>query len=68
MQEGDAEDAEEEDAAREEAADNNDGLDLAERQAQVQFEEQQLLDVADNLDDTFINSPPGSPEMTDKEE
>ena len=68
MQEGDAEDAEEEDAAREEAADNNDGLDLAERQAQVQFEEQQLLEAADDLDDTFINSPPGFPEMTDEEE
>ena len=52
-QEGDDEAAVEEDTAMEDAAAEKEGLDLAEHQAQVQFEEEQLLEAGDDLEDTF---------------
>ena len=70
-QEGDAEAATEEDTAMEDTATEKEGLDLAKHQAQVQFEEEQLLEAGDDLEDTFnvsFDSPPSSPGVAMEEE
>ena len=69
--EGDAEDAGKEDAAKEDAEQMEDDIDLGERQAQVQFEEEQLLEAGDDLEDTInasFSSPSDSPEEEEIEE
>ena len=70
-QEGDAEAAAEEDAAMESAAGEEDGPDLAERQAQVHFEEDQLF-AADQAPEVSHNNSfdtlPGSPQIVMHEE
>ena len=70
-QEGDAEAAAEEDAAMESAAGEEDGPDLAERQAQVHFEEDQLFAAEEAPEVSHNNSfdtLPGSPQGVMHEE
>ena len=70
-QEGDAEAAAEEDAAMESAAGEEDGPDLAERQAQVHFEEDQLFgaeEASEVSHNSSFDTLPGSPQVVMHEE